>query len=169
MHNFEDSPVQRTVLYVEDDGLNALLMQALFERRPDLQLVVVPTCAEALRCARAQPPALLLLDLRLPDGHGAALLPLLRVLPGQRGVPAVAVTAEDLPGLNLHGFDDLWPKPLCLLHVLERLDHWLPRHRVRVQGPDGPPEGAVRMASAGPAAGLPLLSMLPALSVLSAF
>ena len=37
--SFKD-PVRRAVLYVEDNDVNALLMQALFERRPDLHLQV---------------------------------------------------------------------------------------------------------------------------------
>jgi CheY-like chemotaxis protein len=136
----------RAVLYVEDNALNALLMEALFERRPDLRLHLASDCASALRTAQACRPALLLLDLRLPDGHGAALLPRLRALPGLRHLPAVAVTAEDLPGLDLQGFDDLWPKPLRLRQVLDQLDHWLP-----CQGrPDqGPAVSAVPVARAG--------------------
>gem|GEM_PF-4012166 len=39
-------------------------------------------------------PVLLLLDLRLPDGDGRALLPMLRRIPGCETAPAVAVTAE---------------------------------------------------------------------------
>lgn len=126
MHMCKDLPVLRTVLYVEDNDINALLMQALFERRPDLRLQVAFTCAAALRCARHHRPDLLLLDLRLPDGHGCALLNHLRALPGLQRVPAVAVTAEHLPGLNLHGFDGLWPKPMQLTQVLSQLEHWLP-------------------------------------------
>jgi CheY-like chemotaxis protein len=119
---------QRTVLYVEDYEVNARLMQALFERRPDLRLLVAPNCAAALRCARAHRPDLMLLDLRLPDGHGCELLAQLRALPGLQRVPAVAVSAEALPGHHLHAFDDQWPKPLNLLRVLDELDRWLPAH-----------------------------------------
>ena len=124
MHN--DFPAHRTVLYVEDNEINAMLMQALFERRPDLRLIVAPDCASALDRARTQRFDLLLLDLRLPDGHGCTLLPQLRALPGLQRVPAIAVSAEDMPAMNLHGFDDQWQKPLCMVKVLDRLDHWLP-------------------------------------------
>jgi CheY-like chemotaxis protein len=151
MHKFNNnSPVLRSVLYVEDDPVNALLMLALFERRPDLRLQVAPTCAEALRCARARLPALLLLDLRLPDGHGGDLLGQLRALPGLRHVRAVAVTAEDLPGLNLRDFDDFWPKPLPLPRVLEQLDHWLPPCDDGAQSPCDPAGTASRGDPAPP-------------------
>lgn len=116
----------RTVLCVEDNELNALLMQALFEHRPDLHLLLAPDGATALRLARAQPPDLLLLDLHLPDGHGSALLPQLRALPGQQHVPAVAVTTDDPQHWHRQGFDALWPKPLQMLEVLRELDRLLP-------------------------------------------
>ena len=87
---------------------------------------MAPDCASALRCAALQPPALLLLDLRLPDGHGSSLLPGLRALPGLAGVPAVAVTAEALHDADTGAFDEVWPKPLRLQQVLQRLAWWLP-------------------------------------------
>lgn len=138
----DDAHARRAVLYVEDNAVNAVLMEALFERRPDLRLHLAPDCASALRTAQAWPPALLLLDLRLPDGHGVALLPRLRALPGLRHVPAVAVTAEDLPNLKLPGFDDLWPKPLRVREVLDQLNAWLPCQDRPDQGPAAVSAGA---------------------------
>lgn len=116
------NPSCAPVLYVEDHPINAMLMAALFERRPGLQLVVAQTGADALRMATGLRPALLLLDLRLPDCHGSQLLPLLRMLPGCEHAPAVAVTAEDDFCITGTGFRELWAKPLDLAHVLSRLD-----------------------------------------------
>lgn len=130
----------RTVLYVEDNEVNALLMQALFKHRPDLRLQVADSCAGALRRVRLHRPDLLLLDLRLPDGHGCDLLPQLRSLPGLQHVPAVAVSAEDLPTFRQHGFDDHWPKPLNLASVLDQLDHWLPERSSRALQPPPAPD-----------------------------
>ena len=42
------------VLYVEDNAVNVLIMEALFERRPGLRLVVAGTLAEALAEALEQ-------------------------------------------------------------------------------------------------------------------
>lgn len=112
----------RTVLYVEDHPINAMLMAAILERRPHLELVVASTGAEALRLAAGLRPALLLLDLGLPDCHGSELLPRLRALPGLQAVPAVAVTADALFDIEGTGFAELWSKPLYLERVLARLD-----------------------------------------------
>lgn len=113
---------RRTVLYVEDHPVNALLMAAIFEHRPQLDLVIAVDGAEALRLAAGLQPALLLLDLGLPDCHGSQLLGRLRTLPGCAMPPAVAVTADALFDITGTGFCELWPKPLHLEHVLARLN-----------------------------------------------
>jgi CheY-like chemotaxis protein len=113
---------QRHVLYVEDHPVNALLMQALFKRRPRLKLLLAGTGQQAVCLASGLRPALVLLDLHLPDCHGSQLLDVLRLLPGWEDVPAVAVTAEDDFDITGTGFCELWAKPLDLAHVLQRLD-----------------------------------------------
>lgn len=113
---------RRPVLYVEDHPVNALLMSAIFERRPQLELVLAASAAEAVPLAAGLNPALLLLDLGLPDGHGSELLRRLRQVPGCATVPAVAVTAQSDFPLEGTSFCELWPKPLYLDHVLARLD-----------------------------------------------
>jgi len=112
----------KIVLYVEDDPVNALLMQAIFEQRPGLRLIVACDGRQALSLATTLQPDLLLLDLRLPDCNGIELLPLLRRRPGYQSLHVIAVTAEPGSGLMDRGFDELWPKPLNVSHTLERLD-----------------------------------------------
>lgn len=119
-----DTANRREVLYVEDHPVNVHLMEALFKRLPHLRLVVAEDGLTARRIAPTLNPCLLLLDLRLPDCHGCALLPQLRRLDGWADIPAVAVTAE--PGFDAAGtgFCEVWPKPLELGFVLARLVHW---------------------------------------------
>ena len=114
------------VLYVEDHPVNAILMEALFERRPEMRLVIAETGQAALHAAQGLNPQLLLLDLQLPDCHGSELLPRLRDLPGCGLAPAVAVTANSDFDIKGTGFVELWPKPMNLDWVLERLDRLLP-------------------------------------------
>lgn len=120
----DGSAPRRPVLYVEDHPVNVLLMSAIFERRPGLQLVTATTGEQALCVAAGLNPVLLLLDLRLPDCHGRHLLPLLRQVAGCSGVPAVAVTADGDFDLEGSGFDALWLKPLRLDRVLAELDQF---------------------------------------------
>jgi len=129
------SEPRRTVLYVEDHPVNALLMSALFEHRPDLHLVLAENGQQALCVAPRLQPTLLLLDLNLPDCHGSVLLPLLRQLPGCEETPAVAVTADATFDITGTGFAELWTKPLHAGRMLERLDRHVPASSARVALP----------------------------------
>ncbi|WP_439385423.1 response regulator [Ideonella sp. YS5] len=119
-------PGRPQVLYVEDEPTNLLLMQALFRLRPHLHLVTATDGAEVTALAPSIRPALILLDLRLPDCWGSDLLPQLRQRFRWRHVPAVAVTAEVEFDGSRSAFIETWHKPLDLKFVLERLDRWLP-------------------------------------------
>jgi CheY-like chemotaxis protein len=121
--------LRKQVLYVEDGPTNVLLMRALFEHRPHLRLVVATDGAEAMGIAPFMHPALLLLDLNLPDCHGSELLLMLRRMTGLHPVTAIAVTAETDFSLRGTGFLELWPKPLDMAWALERLDALVPKDR----------------------------------------
>jgi CheY-like chemotaxis protein len=110
---------------VEDHPVNVVLMQALFSKRPHARLVIATTGEAGWRAALDERPDLLLLDLRLPDCHGTELLQRLRAVPELRSVPAVAVTAEELPDLEAYGFVEIWRKPMDLQATLLRLDRLL--------------------------------------------
>ncbi len=112
------------VLYIEDHPTNVHLMQALFKRCPHLNLVIAEDGRKARRLAATLRPGLLLVDLRLPDCHGSELLEELRREEGYADIPAVAVTAE--PAFHIEGtsFCEVWPKPLDLAHVLDRLEQF---------------------------------------------
>lgn len=114
-----------SVLYVEDEPVNVLLMQALFEYRPQLNLMTASNGVDASAIALERPPALLLLDLHLPDCHGADLLRKLRRTPGCASIPAIAVTADRDFDPAGSGFDEVWLKPFLLFHTLARIDRWL--------------------------------------------
>jgi two-component system cell cycle response regulator DivK len=117
------------VLYVEDDPVNAMLMQGILELRPGCQLLVARSGAEARRLVAQQPVDLLLCDLRLPDIGGDELLVQLREAGLPESTPAVLVTAEsDFVASQLarrHGFDGHWSKPLDLAATLLSLERWL--------------------------------------------
>ena len=132
-----------TVVYVEDQPVNVLLMQALFGRRPDLLLLVATTGHEALALVQGLRPDLLLLDIRLPDCLGTELLPMLRAHPGCRHVPAVAVTAEHHFRIDGTGFGEVWTKPLRIEKVLGRLAALVPAEATAAAAHD-PALGAER-------------------------
>ena len=116
---------QRHVLYVEDNPVNTMLMESIFERLPASRLTAAETGADAETSALADPPDLLLLDMQLPDTDGIALLNRLRAYPALRQIPAVAVSAdalaEGIAAARSAGFCDYWVKPLDLDHTLGQL------------------------------------------------
>ena len=114
--------MREVVLYVEDHPVNVLLMQTVFELRPELDLVIATDGESAMVAAKRLQPALLLLDLRLPDCHGTELLERMRQVPGWSDIPAIAVTAEAefMPAGTT--FCDVWHKPLRVPTLLTRLD-----------------------------------------------
>ena len=125
----ENAKATRTVLYVEDDPINAMLMQGIVELRPGCRLLVACSGGEARACVAAQRVDLLLCDLRLPDIAGDALLAELRAGGLPAAVPALLVTAEpeyvasDLARRG--GFDGFWSKPLDVAATLRSLERWL--------------------------------------------
>ena len=126
-------PTRGRVLYVEDNPVNALLMEAIVGLRPGVQLQVAGSVAQGLAAALADPPDLLLLDMHLPDGDGASLLQALRAHPRLAQVPAVAVSAaaqaDDLARAREVGFTAYWTKPVVVDDVLAGLDALLARSR----------------------------------------
>ena len=149
----EAGDAREVVLYVEDHPVNVLLMQTVFELRPELELRIAVDGASAMALAATLQPALLLLDLRLPDCHGTELLERMRALPGWEHVPAIAVTAEAefMPAGTT--FSDVWHKPLRVPTLLTRLDRVLaPRGKAEGRDPPGGTTARSR-ATAGGAAG----------------
>jgi CheY-like chemotaxis protein len=114
--------MREVVLYVEDHPVNVLLMQTVFELRPELELVIAIDGASAMATTLHLKPSLLLLDLRLPDCHGTELLERMRKVAGWEEIPAIAVTAEAEFMPTGTSFCDVWHKPLRVPTLLTRLD-----------------------------------------------
>ena len=60
----QGAPVRATLLYIEDNPVNALIISELLQRRPDLRLHVAEDGARGLQQAAALVPDLVLLDMQ---------------------------------------------------------------------------------------------------------
>jgi signal transduction histidine kinase/CheY-like chemotaxis protein len=113
-----------SVLYIEDDPVNALLIEHMLEHFGQIHLHHAGTAAEGLRQAFSRPLDLILLDMNLPDGHGIGVLKSLRADKRTAHLPIVALSADALPdsigAARTAGFDDYLTKPIDMLR-LERL------------------------------------------------
>jgi two-component system KDP operon response regulator KdpE len=95
------------------------------------------TAAEGLRLAAERSPALILLDLGLPDGDGKAAIPKLR---GFTEAPIVILSARDQEAEKVAaldaGADDYVEKPFALGELLARIRSAL--RRAGMTAPDAP-------------------------------
>ncbi len=119
----------RAVLYIEDEPLNALLMQEVFRLRPAWSLQVVGSGQLGLaRAAELQPDAVLI-DMNLPDMNGAEVVRRLRADSRTRALRCIAlsadVMAEQIDTALAAGFDDYWTKPIDVAQVLAGLGQLL--------------------------------------------
>jgi CheY-like chemotaxis protein len=114
------------VLHVEDNLSNLKLVERILARRPAVQLVEAHTAEHGLELARKLAPALVLLDLRLPDLSGDEVLRRLRAHPATSGLRVVIVSAEARPAeakrLIAQGADDYLVKPIEVEALLDVVD-----------------------------------------------
>jgi CheY-like chemotaxis protein len=123
-------PVPRSVLYIEDNPVNTVLMEAMLARMPGLAVACAASAEAGLALAIAEPPALILADIQMPGMDGFALLRCLREHPATRHVPVIAVSANAMPqdlerGIAA-GFADYLTKPLDLAQLLAAVTRALP-------------------------------------------
>jgi CheY-like chemotaxis protein len=119
------------VLYVEDNEVNLLLVEAILRPREHLELATAGTGQAGIASARGTPPDLVLIDMQLPDMSGLELFRMLKALPGMRGVACIAVSADAMPAsieaALAEGFADYLTKPLALDGFNACVDRHLPR------------------------------------------
>ncbi|RVU46495.1 hybrid sensor histidine kinase/response regulator [Rubrivivax rivuli] len=115
-----------TLLYIEDNPVNALIIRELLQRRPDLHLHVAEDGARGLQQAAALVPDLVLLDMQLPDMDGFEVLRRLRAQAALAQVPVIALSAnampEDIERALAAGMSDYWTKPLDFTAFLASLE-----------------------------------------------
>jgi len=112
----DDEPVRGDVLYVEDNAVNALLVEHLLKRWPGVRLTIAPDGLSGLAQALAIAPAVVLLDMQLPDMTGLEVLRRLRADPATSRIPIVSLSASALPAEVEAALDagavDYWTKPI---------------------------------------------------------
>ena len=103
------------VLIVEDSEDTLALLSMLFAQE-GAQVTTAASATEALNCAIAKRPNLILSDLGMPDTDGFEFLRQLKILPGLSEVPAIAISGyasdEDRARALNVGYLALVPKPI---------------------------------------------------------
>ncbi|MEO8835258.1 MAG: ATP-binding protein, partial [Caldimonas sp.] len=122
-----------TILYIEDNQVNVLLVEELVKSLGGLTIASEPTGAAGVERARTLRPDLVLVDLQLPDFDGYEVLRRLRAEPLTRTIPCIALSAnamrEDIERGLASGFADYWTKPIdftVFIAALQRLFPGMP-------------------------------------------
>jgi signal transduction histidine kinase len=88
-----DQEIARVLLIEDNPGDADLVRLRLTEGKSGVQVDCVPRLADALVCLEADTPALVLLDLNLPDSHGADTFR--RIMQKAPNVPIVILSGQD--------------------------------------------------------------------------
>ena len=116
---------QASVLYIEDNEVNLLIVEALMRQRPDLRFLSACDGHSGVAVAQAERPSLILLDMQLPDIDGGEVLRRLRADPATAAIHCIALSAnavpEDIHAALAAGFDAYWTKPLDMPAFLQSL------------------------------------------------
>ncbi|MBX3587307.1 MAG: response regulator [Ramlibacter sp.] len=121
----ETTPSVPRILVVDDTPDNLFLMNGLLEDR--YQVVLAPSGSEALKVVMSdQPPAMVLLDIMMPDMDGYEVLRRIRQHPPTANIPVIFLTAlagtqDELLGLDLGAVDYL-TKPVDPDKVVARIE-----------------------------------------------
>ncbi len=116
----------RTVLYVEDNASNVRLVEMILAERPEITLLVARQGEPGVELAREHRPALILLDLNLPDISGEEVLRRVRGDARTAGIPVVVVTADATADQSTRlrdaGADAVLTKPFEIEQLLTIVD-----------------------------------------------
>lgn len=116
-----DYALEGTVLYVEDNPINLMLMEQFLMRWPGVRLLSADTGEGGLARLRADRFDLVLLDMQLPDMHGTEVLGALRREGLLDVAPIVVLSASAMPeavdAALAAGASEYWTKPLNLVRL----------------------------------------------------
>jgi PAS domain S-box-containing protein len=116
----------RTLLYVEDNPANLMLVEDIIARRPDIRLLSAMDGNAGVAIARAALPDVILMDINLPGISGIKALKILTEDPMTAHIPVIALSANAMPrditkGLEA-GFFSYLTKPIKVNEFMDTLD-----------------------------------------------
>jgi CheY-like chemotaxis protein len=118
--------VKRLVLCIEDNTANLALVRAILDARPNIELIDAMQGRLGVDLARKHQPALVLLDLHLPDLTGQEVLAKLRSSEETRHIPVVVTSADVNPkqirALLEQGAQAYLSKPLDIIEFCRVVD-----------------------------------------------
>ncbi len=116
----------RTLLYVEDNPANLMLVEQIIEGHPHVRMLSARDGNLGIALARAHLPDVILMDINLPGISGFQALKMLREYPATAHIPAIALSANAMhrdieKGLEA-GFFRYLTKPIKINEFMNALD-----------------------------------------------
>ena len=132
----------RTMLYVEDNPANLMLVKQIIERYPHIYMLSAHEGNLGIALARAHLPDVILMDINLPGISGIQALKILREDPVTAHIPVLAISANAMPsdiekGLEA-GFLRYLTKPIKLNEFMDALDMALEHAETGLNGAINP-------------------------------
>jgi PAS domain S-box-containing protein len=117
---------QRTILYVEDNPANLMLVEQILENYPHITMLSARDGKQGISLAGAHLPDVILMDINLPGLSGFQALKLLREDRLTAHIPVLAISANAMPrdiekGLQA-GFFRYLTKPININEFMSALD-----------------------------------------------
>jgi PAS domain S-box-containing protein len=120
------SAPMRTVLYVEDNAANLMLVADCIERRHDIHLMSAPDGASGVKIALASQPDVILMDIHLPGINGLEAMHMLAQYPATKHIPVIALSANAMPRdvekYLAAGFFRYLAKPINIKELMDTLN-----------------------------------------------
>jgi signal transduction histidine kinase len=136
-----------TVLHIEDDAANRLLVRKLLTAAGH-EVLDAESGIDGIRLAEARRPDLVLVDIDVPDLDGYEVTLRLRGMPALEGTPIVAITAEgDRETSIAVGADGFIQKPIDARRFPKMVERFLSGHSERKHRPSDPGDEALRSRS----------------------
>jgi PAS domain S-box-containing protein len=119
----------RTLLYVEDNPANLMLVEQIIAEQPHVRMLSARDGKHGIALARAHIPDVILMDINLPGISGIEAMNILRNDPATRHIPVIALSANAIlrdieKGLEA-GFFRYITKPIKINEFLKALDEAL--------------------------------------------
>jgi PAS domain S-box-containing protein len=86
-----------TILYIEDNKANVVLMQQVIKRMEGASLLIAETAEAGLTVAAEQHPDVVVMDINLPGMDGFEALKVMQTRNATRDIPVVALSADAMP------------------------------------------------------------------------
>jgi CheY-like chemotaxis protein len=123
----QDSPP--TLLYIEDNPANLVLLEEILRFHTHLQLLSAPDAQRGIALAREHLPHVILMDMNLPGMSGAEAQHVLSEDSLTADIPVIALTANamrhDVKAAMDAGFFDYITKPIKIDELLDAVNNAL--------------------------------------------